>query len=165
MLDALGNLGDFIGGIAVIVTLIYLAIQVRQNTKALSTASRQAISSGYQETNRQMFDNNIAMAFAKGLNGYSNLPFDERTLFGTYITDQALFFQGAFALYESGQLEEATYSAYLDWISSILATLGGSEWLENVGRPMFPDAMISAIDQRLQKGGLHDLTGLFRLDD
>lgn len=32
MLDELGNLGDFVGGLAVVVTLIYLAIQVRQNT-------------------------------------------------------------------------------------------------------------------------------------
>ena len=35
MLDALGNLGDFVGGIAVVATLIYLAVQVRQNTEQL----------------------------------------------------------------------------------------------------------------------------------
>jgi hypothetical protein len=32
MLDELGNLGDFVGGLAVVVTLIYLALQIRQNT-------------------------------------------------------------------------------------------------------------------------------------
>ena len=32
-LDALGNLGDFIGGIAVIVTLVYLANQIRQTPR------------------------------------------------------------------------------------------------------------------------------------
>ena len=32
MLEALGNLGDFVGGVAVIVTLLYLASQIRQNT-------------------------------------------------------------------------------------------------------------------------------------
>jgi len=32
-LDALGNIGDFVGGIAVIATLVYLAIQIRQNTR------------------------------------------------------------------------------------------------------------------------------------
>lgn len=34
-LDALANIGEFVGGVFVIVTLIYLAYQVRQNTKAL----------------------------------------------------------------------------------------------------------------------------------
>jgi len=34
MLDALGNIGDFVGGLAVVVTLVYLALQIRQNTAA-----------------------------------------------------------------------------------------------------------------------------------
>jgi hypothetical protein len=32
MLDELGNIGDFVGGLAVVVTLGYLALQIRQNT-------------------------------------------------------------------------------------------------------------------------------------
>ena len=44
ILDALGNLGDFIGGLAVVVTLIYLAVQIRQNSRhmQLNTAAVQA---------------------------------------------------------------------------------------------------------------------------
>jgi hypothetical protein len=34
MLDELGNIGDFVGGLAVVVTLVYLALQIRQNTAA-----------------------------------------------------------------------------------------------------------------------------------
>ncbi len=32
MLDELGNIGDFVGGLAVVVTFVYLALQIRQNT-------------------------------------------------------------------------------------------------------------------------------------
>ena len=32
MLDELGNIGDFVGGLAVVVTLGYLALQIRRNT-------------------------------------------------------------------------------------------------------------------------------------
>ena len=39
-LEALGNLGDFIGGLAVIVTFLYLAAQIRQNTESVRAASR-----------------------------------------------------------------------------------------------------------------------------
>lgn len=35
MLDALGNVGDPLGGAGVVVTLIYLAIQLRRNTEQL----------------------------------------------------------------------------------------------------------------------------------
>jgi hypothetical protein len=32
MLTMLGNIGDFVGGLAVVVSLVYLALQIRQNT-------------------------------------------------------------------------------------------------------------------------------------
>jgi hypothetical protein len=34
-LEDLGNIGDFLGGIGVVATLLYLALQIRQNTKQL----------------------------------------------------------------------------------------------------------------------------------
>ena len=34
-LQDLGSIGDFIGGIAVIITLLYLANQIRQNTNSV----------------------------------------------------------------------------------------------------------------------------------
>ena len=37
----LGALGELIGGIAVILTLLYLAVQVRQNTISLKTSAYQ----------------------------------------------------------------------------------------------------------------------------
>jgi hypothetical protein len=37
--EVLGNVGDFIGGFAVIVSLLYLALQIRQNTRAIRSSS------------------------------------------------------------------------------------------------------------------------------
>ena len=42
MIETLGNLGDFLGGVGVIVTLIYLAYQIRQNTKSIRISAFQA---------------------------------------------------------------------------------------------------------------------------
>ncbi len=38
----LGNYGEFVGSIAIVITLIYLAIQVRQNTRMMRASIRQA---------------------------------------------------------------------------------------------------------------------------
>ena len=43
MIENLGNIGDLIGGVGVIATLIYLATQIRQNTSSHRTASIQQI--------------------------------------------------------------------------------------------------------------------------
>jgi hypothetical protein len=38
-LETLGGIGDLVGGIGVVASLIYLGIQIRQNTKALRSSS------------------------------------------------------------------------------------------------------------------------------
>ena len=38
----LGNSGEFVGAIAIVVTLIYLAVQIRQNTSAVRASSFQS---------------------------------------------------------------------------------------------------------------------------
>ncbi len=103
----------------------------------------------------------------KGLASFPDQPFTDRHLFSTVIIDEALFFQGAFALYESGQLDESTYRAYLDWFTSLVATPGGSVWWETTGRPIYTPGMVVAVDERLAAGGLHDVRALpaIRLDD
>jgi len=159
-LEDLGNIGDFIGGIAVVVTLIYLATQIRQNTSAVRTASRQEIASGFRAVNRLSMDPNAAQAYAEGLREYPDMPFKERSLFGSMLTDHALFFQGAFALYESGQLEEGTYKAYLDWFACNLATPGGGAWWDEIGRPFLFKRPVEAVDARLTEGRLPDITQL-----
>ena len=166
-MEALGNLGDFIGGLAVVATLIYPAIQVRQNNLALHGASRQAVASGYRDCNRLLLNTRISLAFSKGLSTFPDMVYEERSLFAAYVVDQALFFQSVFSLYESGQLEESTYRAYLNWFASILVTPGGNVWWQKSGRPIFEESMVAAIDKRLSTGGLPDIRELdaIRLDE
>lgn len=56
MLEDMGNLGDFIGGIAVVATLVYLALQVRHgrsameaNTAALEENRKLSLAQAYQQ--------------------------------------------------------------------------------------------------------------------
>ena len=59
-LENLGNLGEFIGAIAVLVSVMYLALQIRQNTKSLITQTGQAIMSQAEEWyNSTHWPNNI----------------------------------------------------------------------------------------------------------
>lgn len=51
----LGNYGEFVGAIAVVITLIYLANQINQNTKAMK-------SNAYRETSRMWADHNWDIA-------------------------------------------------------------------------------------------------------
>ena len=156
MLEALGNLGDFIGGIAVIVTLIYLAVQVRQNTAALETASRQQIVAGFRDYNRLNFEPGVDEAIRAGVRSYPDMPAQQRDLFTAFVNDHALFLQGAFALHEAGTLEDETYLAYLNFFCAWMSTPGGAAWWGEIS-PLYPPRMVAAINARIAEGGLPDL--------
>jgi hypothetical protein len=48
MLEDLGNIGDFLGGIGVVVTLIYLALQIRQNSSQIVQNTKAVQANAYQ---------------------------------------------------------------------------------------------------------------------
>lgn len=167
ILQSLANLGEFIGGIGVVITLVYLALQIRQNTAALRTASRQQVAAGFREYQRAFFDPAVARAFAVGARTFPDMPFEERSRFGAQMTDHALFFQGAFALYEAGQLEAETYRAYLEWFVINLSLPGGAAWWSELGRPFFTRRMVAAVEARLALGEIPDISDAYflRLDE
>ena len=119
-----GKLGDLIGGIAVVVTLIYLANQIRQNTLALSTASRVAIYTGYRAQKTYLVDTDVSEAYGAGLRHYPSMPSSQKRVFSHTINNHALFMHGAFILHEAGILPKKDYTVYLNWFSSNIATLG-----------------------------------------
>ena len=45
----LGSLGELIAAVATIATLVYLAMQIRQNTKQVRASTFQGVSRGWQE--------------------------------------------------------------------------------------------------------------------
>ena len=82
------------------------------------------------------------------------------------MSEHTLFFQSAFALYESGQLETETYHAYREWIAVFLATPGGSAWWEGA-RLVYASRVAEALDERLHRGGLANVLDFdgYRLDE
>lgn len=67
-MDYLGNLGSMIGGLAIFVSLLYLAVETRVNTKAIrSTAYHSAALSIADTALTLSADNNISALFLKSL--------------------------------------------------------------------------------------------------
>ncbi len=81
-LQDLGNIGEFVGAIGVIVSLVYLATQIRQNTKAVRSNTSQAITDSRVEFLSSISDNpEVARMFFSGLSDLDSLGPDERSRF------------------------------------------------------------------------------------
>ena len=111
-LSDLANIGQVIGAIAVVISLIYVALQIRQNTSAIRSATAQSVhehfANWYQSFAR---DASLAEVGVKGLKDYSTLSEMEKArLVSTFM---------AFLSY--GQ------NAFLKWRQGLLAP---SLWLD-----------------------------------
>ena len=91
--EAIGAVGEIVGAIAVIVTLGYLAVQIRQNTRTVRASTHHGISRELNELNIAFgSDPAVSSLLLRGSEDYSQLDHDERfqytllmrAAFGTY---------------------------------------------------------------------------------
>jgi hypothetical protein len=89
ILDTLARLGEFLGGAAVLVSLIYLAIQIRQgnrqvehNTRSLEISTYQSITSDLNEFRALLVTHpDLGQIYLKGLRDPNALSGDEQFRF------------------------------------------------------------------------------------
>jgi hypothetical protein len=62
--DAIGALGELVGAVAVVATLVYLSVQLRQNTKTIRLGSAQSVNEELQDMFSQLSsDESLAAVF------------------------------------------------------------------------------------------------------
>ena len=67
-LDDLGNLGELVGALAVIVSVAYLAIQIRQNTRSLRASAFHNLSNSVANfLGTVAHDSELSSLFMRGL--------------------------------------------------------------------------------------------------
>lgn len=150
MLDALGNLGDFIGGIAVVVTLIYLAVQIRQNTRTIRTSAMQ--SSMLAAQNIGMIpaqDRDLARVVRIGLTMPDELDEDEFQQFRYFLMSMLRVHEDMFVQHQAGVVDDETWIARSSSLITILSMPGGRRIWEasSAYRADFKAWMASELDR------------------
>jgi len=124
-------LAEIIGAIAVVVTLIYLAFQVRQNTAALQVATHQDLLSN-QIAAMDMVGSNpqVAELWARADEAYDEMTPAERKQYSFVCLSMYNVFQTARFNYEAGLLNEEVWKAWVRGYAAIINTSTGirKEW-------------------------------------
>lgn len=132
--ELLGNLGDFIGGLGVIVTLFYLARQLRENTRqmeASSKASRAAatasLAARHAESSRVAATPENAALLVKAAGGLSRLNLEERyrVVLVTNVIMQN--YEAEFINHLHGMVDEETWTARTHGLRSRFSVRGPQE--------------------------------------
>ncbi len=103
----LGAIGELVGGFAVIATLGYLDVQVRQGTRSSRSATYQAAITNVAEWTRTVGSNNdTAVLLHEGMMDLDSLEREERIHWAFLFTSAVRTFENLFYQYEIGSIDE-----------------------------------------------------------
>jgi hypothetical protein len=128
-LQSLANIGEIIGAVVVILSLVYLAIQVRQNTEAQRTENyARALErlAAMQSTLSQ--DSEISLIFSKGVVDTSKLTPQERIRFTWSLYEAFGAFEFMFLASKTGSIAEEVWSRWSTAVAWWLTFPGVQAW-------------------------------------
>ena len=124
-----GALGEILGAVGVILSLLYLARQLRRSDDTARAASIQSVLDGFRDRigNAAARDGSFDDCLARGLNSLEDLTDTEKRRFFYIISEHVLHMQNVYQLYEHKLLPRETMESWLAYTVSLLMTPGGSE--------------------------------------
>lgn len=124
-ISELGDLGDFIGGIGVIVTLIYLAVQIRRNTRAVRSASLDSAYTRHMEFQRTIWsDPKLNDLWFRGLFGRDALSDADGRQFFFMLISCVRLWESAYFKSRDGTLEQTAWGGLNREIISVFSYPG-----------------------------------------
>lgn len=139
-LEQYAYLAEILGVIIVVVTLIYLAIQTKQNTDAVQSSVRQAMLQEDRESLRMVVEN-------PALNLRSNLTAEQETQVQAFLIHFLRSRENHWLQYKNGVLDEATWISYRNALIPVIfsSAYGRALWANRIIAdsldPRFLDAM------------------------
>lgn len=111
--EAITAVGQLVGALAVLITLIYLAIQLKQNTAAVATATYESTMTGFNDINVVVASNpKLASLLDRGCQGTDNLTTEETVQFNFILRCYANQWWKLYKLYKRGSLKVDEWSIF-----------------------------------------------------
>ncbi|MDJ0700029.1 MAG: hypothetical protein QNJ07_09250 [Woeseiaceae bacterium] len=142
--DAVGAIAEVLGVIAVVVSLIYVGFQVRQNTIQLRQDNLLETVRGTLDTNWYFHrDSDAFGVFQRGVKSFDDLAPRDQAHFHSILVDLAFYLEMVRNMEGSGLVDKSALETNSRFLAAVLVTPGGRQWLEFAQRtqPMPPTAL------------------------
>ena len=154
-LGDLANLGQVIGAIAVVVSLFYVAHQIRQNTNAVRSATAQAVHEHFAKWYQLVAaDAELSKMVATGLRDYGLLSEEERVRFIATFMSFLSYSQNAFLKWREKLLAPPLWMGWELVIMNLVCAPGGKAFWKDRGY-MFGEEFRHYVEDDLRKRTPH----------
>ena len=149
-LTQLANLGEFIGGVAVLLTLIYLAAQVRQGNRLARAQVRQETARVSSELAAQADSESMGL-FIRARSDFDSLSEVEKGVAGMHFVATANYYETLFYARARGDVDNDLWESRVIRMKGVIAGSGehiwhkwkygfGSKFQDFVDNEILPDA-------------------------
>ena len=146
-LQDLGSLGEFVGAIGVVVSLIYLARQMSLNTTSIRAASFNSMTENSIRLLEHSFrDGDFAEFLHRAEQDPSNLSPNELVRWDAYMTAVYRHFGNLVYQYRVGVLDQQMWQSYRDTLKQHLCTASWQTWFER-NQESFSTSLVALVGQ------------------
>jgi hypothetical protein len=151
--EAIGAIAEISGALAVFLSLIYLAIQTRNNTRALRSAAFHQVRESFSDVSLTLAQNPVMGSMVnRAIYSDEHLSDEEIVQFHFFLTTFLRRGESAFFQSSDGALQMETWQGIKETILVPLSSVHGKAWWQTVRGRFTPD-YTAALD-----GALNDRT-------
>ena len=127
--EMLSAIGQVVAAVGVIPSLIYLAIQIREQNKERRRAGINILTAQWSELVKSAQESReFALLFLKGMHSFNDLDAPDKLRFSAFFTRFTRNCEGMFIYYRDGALEKALWDGVERTIADYFAYPGAREW-------------------------------------
>jgi hypothetical protein len=129
-INTLAAWGEFIGGIAVVASLIYLAVQIRINTKTVRASNFGDLPTASSEFGNMTADPEIAALYVRGLDDFVGLSAEDKLRFHGILRHLFNSFYRAWYLHQQNLLDDSMRENQARAAATNFVNPGVRQWWE-----------------------------------
>jgi len=150
----LGSLGELIAALATVLTLIYLATQIRQNTNQLKGEAIIAINETEYDLDKELRGDMVLFSqVIRATTSWDSLQPQEQAAVHLFFHSHTRWCETCWTLWVIGALDQETYASREKFIISFLShPEGGRVWWKN-WKEIYDPRFSERIEQKLNESG------------
>jgi hypothetical protein len=150
-LQDLGSLGEFVGAMGVVISLVYLARQMSQNTTSVRAASFNSMTENSIRLLEPSFrDGDFADFLHRAERDPSSLSPNEVVRWDAYMTAVYRHFGNLVYQYRVGVLDRQMWESYRDTLKRHLRTPSWRSWFEE-NKEDFSSSLVKLVDRAVRE--------------
>ena len=147
--EAIGAIGELVAAVGVILSLVFVGLQLRKNTDAIIDSNVESATERLITLSQLIAsDAELARIYTQGMRSFSDLSAEDRTRFASVMYSIFADCWDQYSKHKKGAIDDRVWGTIEGNVTQLLSREGVQQWLAT--KPMMPTDFKVWIDSQLQ---------------